>query len=280
MIRFHYTDKRVNGQTKICITCGKELTLNNDNFAKTKRSNDGFANVCKPCKREYDKKYRLENNDKIKEKQKKYYEENKEERSSYYKKWRAENQEHVKKYREENKERTTEYNKKQWLENKEERKALVDKWRKENAEHIKNYRKVNRDRDKEKAREWGRSERGNRLRRTTTNRYRARKKSLKNDFTEKQWKECMKHFDYTCAYCGSPGKLEQEHFVPITKSGHFTKNNIVPSCRSCNGSKSNSDFEDWYKNQIYYSKERELKIFMYLGKKVLDDSLQIHGQGN
>ncbi|WP_180230293.1 HNH endonuclease [Bacillus thuringiensis] len=269
----------MNGQTKICITCKKDLLLNNDNFAKMKRSNDGFTSVCKPCKREYDKLYRSRNSNKIKEKKKKYYDENKEKCSAYSKKWYAENKEHVKRYREENKDRITEYNKREWAEKKEERKVKVNEWRKENAQYIKEYRKANRDRDREKAREWGRSERGNRLRRTTTNRYRARKKSLKNDFTEKQWEECMKHFDYTCAYCGSNEKLEQDHFIPITKNGHFTKDNIIPSCRSCNGSKSNSNFKDWYKNQNYYSREREFKILTYLGKKVLDDSLPLYGQG-
>ncbi|WP_179884286.1 HNH endonuclease [Bacillus toyonensis] len=276
MIYFHYTGTEIEKQTKACITCKKELVLNNENFAKTKRSNDGFTNNCKPCKREYDKRYRLKNKEKIKVKQRKYSEQ----RKVYHKKWYAENREHVKQYREENKENITEYNRKQWAEKKEERKSKINKWRKENAEYIKEYRRANQERDREKTREWGRSERGNKLRRKTTNRYRARKKSLKNDFTEKQWKECTKYFNYACAYCGSDEKLEQEHFVPVTKKGHFTKDNIVPSCRSCNSSKSNHDFEDWYKNQIYFSKEREWKILTYLGKKVLDDSLQVHRQRN
>lgn len=257
---------------KICGRCKLELELNNDNFAIFKRSKDGFSSICKPCKREYDKEYREKNKEKIKVKQRKYSEQ----RKVYYKKWYEENQEHVKAYREANKEKKTEQNKRYWAENKEKEKVRVNKWRKENADYIKQYRIENRERDREQLRKWYNTERGRKISMTRTNVYRAKKKMLLNDFTVEQWDECLKHFNNTCAYCGEHHEvLEQEHFIPVSKGGPFTKENIVPACRNCNASKLNQDFFEWYPKQNYYSIERENKILSYLGREVKYDSFQI-----
>ncbi len=60
-------------------------------------------------------------------------------------------------------------------------------------------------------------------------------------------------------------RLHQDHFIPLTKGGGYTKENIIPACRSCNASKQNADFEEWYPQYEYYSKEREQKILDYMG---------------
>ena len=56
-----------------------------------------------------------------------------------------------------------------------------------------------------------------------------------------------------CAYCGEEKILHKDHFVPLSKGGEFTHNNVVPSCACCNVSKSNNDFFEWYEqeSQIY-----------------------------
>lgn len=44
-----------------------------------------------------------------------------------------------------------------------------------------------------------------------------------------------------CAYCGDRGPaLELEHDVPIALGGDHTWRNIVPACRTCNASKSDT----------------------------------------
>ena len=72
------------------------------------------------------------------------------------------------------------------------------------------------------------------------------------------------YFNNSCAYCGAKCELEQEHFIPVTKGGEYTKNNIITACRSCNASKGNRDFDEWYKNKDFYNKDRENKIKQYL----------------
>jgi 5-methylcytosine-specific restriction endonuclease McrA len=74
----------------------------------------------------------------------------------------------------------------------------------------------------------------------------------------------LETFDNKCAYCGKEKPLAQDHFVPLSKGGEYTNNNIICSCKSCNSSKSDKDFFEWYPEQLFYSKEREAKILKYL----------------
>lgn len=249
-------------ETKICGSCKQFLPANNEFFAVFKRSKDGLSTMCKICKSDYDKKYREKNKDKIRACKKRS-----DPRKEYHKQWREANKEYLKKYREENKDKITEFNKKYWSENKEKQKQKVSIWRIENKEHIRQYRKNNQERDKEKRRKWYKSEQGNKLSRTKTNAYRAKKRVLKNTLTAKEWETCIEYFDKECSYCGcKPELIEQEHFIPVNKKGAFVKENIVTACRSCNASKADKDFFEWYREQSFYSNERELKILSYLGK--------------
>lgn len=62
-----------------------------------------------------------------------------------------------------------------------------------------------------------------------------------------------KHGSIRCAYCGRPGliiaQMDQtslkrlatvDHFIPTSHGGPNDERNFVPSCRRCNGIKSNS----------------------------------------
>jgi len=99
------------------------------------------------------------------------------------------------------------------------------------------------------------------------------KKNLPSTFTAAQWRECKKHFNNVCSYCGKEERLTQDHFIPISKSGGYIKENIIPVCKSCNPSKSDKDFFEWYPKQLFYTEERESKILEYLEidyKNVID----------
>ena len=100
-------------------------------------------------------------------------------------------------------------------------------------------------------------------------------KSLDSDFTIEQWEECVTHFQKKCAYCGMKGKLTREHFIPVTKRGTYTKDNIIPVCKSCNSSKCDRSFFEWYPKQTFFSQEREQKILEYLNYKDNTQQLSI-----
>jgi len=99
-------------------------------------------------------------------------------------------------------------------------------------------------------------------------RRRALKNNLPATFTKKEWQECKKYFNNSCAYCGKLApRLHQEHYIPLSKGGEYSKNNIVTACITCNSSKRDYMPDDWYPKQPFYSPEREQKILDYLGYK-------------
>lgn len=98
-------------------------------------------------------------------------------------------------------------------------------------------------------------------------RRRNKAKGLEHSLTDIQWDFIIREFSGGCAYCGEKSDLERDHFIPISKSGEFTINNIIPSCKKCNISKRDYDFFEWYPRHEYYSKKRERKILNHLGYK-------------
>ena len=85
--------------------------------------------------------------------------------------------------------------------------------------------------------------------------------------TIEQWMKIKQDFNFKCAYCGEELLLTMEHFVALNKGGEYTKENIIPVCGSCNFSKCDREFEEWYHRQEFYSKKRESFIYKYLGYK-------------
>lgn len=93
-------------------------------------------------------------------------------------------------------------------------------------------------------------------------------KGLPNTLTDVEWDSAVRFFEGKCAYCGKAGKtLTQDHFIPLSKGGGYTADNIIPACGSCNSSKKNRWFEDWYPKNKNYSMKREEKIYLYLRKQ-------------
>ena len=95
----------------------------------------------------------------------------------------------------------------------------------------------------------------------------ARLHNLPSTLTTIEWQSIKSTFNNRCVYCGEEKPLVQEHFIPLSKGGEYTSNNIIPSCSFCNGSKFNKDFFKWYPKFKYYSIKREQIILKYLNYK-------------
>lgn len=93
---------------------------------------------------------------------------------------------------------------------------------------------------------------------------RALKENLTSDLTVEEWDKTQRYFDGVCCYCGKKANLIQEHFVPLSKGGHYTKSNIVPSCKRCNSSKRDKYFDEWYPSYKHYSPERHDKVMKFI----------------
>ena len=279
---------------KMCCTCKEVKDISN--FSKNKNSKDGYKQYCKECANKASKKYREENKEKIKESKKEWYyktKENKNERtqkeidkgyrvctvcnikkdiSEFYKRGnggfygeckecqlKKQKEYHLKnrdkiilnkrEYNKRRKEEIHDYNKKYYTKNSEDIKNRVKIWCKNNPEKLRD------------------------LRRRCIHIRNARKRLLISNFSKKDWEECKEYFKnengiLECAYCGKELKrATQEHFIPLSKGGNYTKNNIIPVCGSCNSSKCDKEFEEWYSTRNFYSEERKEKIYNYLNKQ-------------
>jgi len=192
------------------------------------------------------------NREKIIEKTKKYYNEHKE-GIRIIKKLYAKN----------HKEKLTSYRKEYYINNKDDICKRVTDHRNNNQEIIKiRKRQFNKDKP------------GNNTHRSQ--KYRNKKQGLEATLTISQWDLILKEFNYECAYCETTEKylikqhaerLNKEHFIPLSRGGEFTGNNIIPACKRCNSSKGNKDFFKWYPKQKSYSKTKENKILKYLHYK-------------
>lgn len=229
---------------KVCKKCGISYPATTEYFYKHSETKDGLFSSCKICEinkgkdrylknpehaKALSKERKLKNKQQIKEKNHEYYINNKE-------KIRIAN--------------------KKWIKNNSDRfKALNKKWITENKDRFKELNKSWIELNKDKVRLIAAKSVQKRI---------ATKNMLPNDFNIAEWENCMLHFHNKCAYCGCEKKLSQDHFIPLSKGGEYTKNNIVPACTKCNSSKNNKSFFDWYPKQPFYSKRREQRILKYL----------------
>lgn len=80
---------------KKCNKCGKELP--EDCFSKDKSKKDGLRTICKDCTHKTSKKYREQNQEKIREAKKSYAEKNKDKIRSYKRQYREQNKDTISK---------------------------------------------------------------------------------------------------------------------------------------------------------------------------------------
>lgn len=250
-------------QTKLCSKCRKELPMTTEYFFRKKASKDGLNYLCKKCCHEYDRKYCEKHKEVVSEYQRLYRETHKEVSAQYRKKY----------YNKANEGYIKEYRKKYYNEHKEifakwyrDNKKTIDKYRADNKEYInkrgREYTQKNRDAIAEYKREYVKKNREQY--RIRTQKRNAKKRLLPCNLNENQWESIKLYFNYECCYCGDKNKLTQDHLIPLSKGGEYTKNNIIPACPSCNCSKNDKDFFEWYPKQVSYSKQREHKILKYL----------------
>lgn len=162
------------------------------------------------------------------------------------------------------------YKRKHYLENEERLIQEKKEYYYANRELLNYKKKIYRMNNKEKLRDIHRRYRQNNkeVGRRNCNARRARIKKLISDFTVEEWLNALEYFDNKCAYCRCEGSenesLQQEHVIPVSKGGDYTKNNIIPACKSCNSSKGGNDMSVWFKKQSFYNESNYQNIISYL----------------
>ena len=270
-------------KTKVCSKCGIEKGI--DMFHKQKDTKDGLRSHCKKCVNKKNKEYKQENVEKVKksgieyreknaDKEKarhiKYNKEHKEERLEYAKKYNIENadklSEHRKIYKLDNKEKISVANNSYTKSHKNQRSLYSIIYRGQNPDKLKQMGIKYREENVEKIKDSGKKYRGEHLEQhcISSQKRRAKKRLLPHTFTAEEWNQVKLYFNNRCCYCGEELPLEQEHWLALENNGGYTKENMIPACRSCNSSKNDSYFDIWYPKHESYSKEREKFILEYL----------------
>ena len=82
---------------------------------------------------------------------------------------------------------------------------------------------------------------------------------------KRMWRQSIKDkWNHKCAYCGNTENLTIDHIIPQCKGGSDFLTNVVCCCRFCNNSKSHTNWEEWYYNQDFFTKERyKQKTFIH-----------------
>jgi len=216
--------------------------------------------------------YHWQNHEEVLAKQRAYSKENQKMLSINKNKWVAENRDRVlainRRWRERNPHKDREYylenrdvllakQKKSRIANPLKHKESIKKAYMKNREHYLQYQREYQTNNKDKCREWSIIKRHKR---------RSLEKSLPFTLTVEEWGMCKDFFSHSCAYCGKESKrLHREHVISVYNGGGFTRENIIPACRSCNSSKNSTDMETWYRKQPFFTEERLNKIKQWQG---------------
>ena len=91
---------------------------------------------------------------------------------------------------------------------------------------------------------------------------------LPHTLTLQQWEQTITHFSNRCAYCGEPcNEFHRDHFIPMSRGGGYTRNNIIPACPRCNTDKNDTMPLEWLIMQehglITYA-----RIYQYLQSQI------------
>lgn len=278
---FNKCSKVKSGLYAKCKKCRKINSVNNKKYIQEyhkKYYKENKERLDKNNKRNYEvnkerilkknKEYREKNKERIQEYRKIYRELNKDILREHEREYYRANKEKIaikqREYYFKNKERISEYNKSWRIKNLDHRKEYQRKYREKNAQRLKLYKIENREHIRIVQREYRKN--NPEVKRISEHKRNALKRNLPNTLTLKQWMDIKQCFNNKCAYCGKTDNsgLTQDHFIPLSRGGEYTVNNIIPACKSCNSSKGNKDFFEWYEVQSFYDEKRKLKIIKHL----------------
>jgi hypothetical protein len=249
----------INGvEHKICGKCKRVLPL--QFYTANKQTKDGLYGYCYDCKNvQCRKDYVIHKENKIK----------------YTQEYRIKNHEEFTKR---NRESAIKY---YWKH----REVIIEKHKKYNHENIENIRKkYHKKHPTSIAKITGRKSKMNpeqyeKLRQREIikeHRRRALKYNALTTLTFEQFNKCLEFFDYKDAYTGLEMDIvSHDHVIPLSESGGFTRQNIIPCEKAINSSKSNKNMEEWYREQSFFSEKRLKKIKQWMGQKNNSNILQI-----
>lgn len=229
--------------TKKCSACHQIFPSPRENFHKDKTKKDGLASTCKECAKARAKKHSPKSIAKHREKmntdpeyREKYNEwaRNRRKDPIHGERIRNRDRKHTAQrnpekrrayfrgYYEKNKERLIAAQKQRNAENPQASHDRVTKWNKNNPEKRRMLSRVNRAN-------------------------RRAMQSIGGSYTAKEIQGLYEEQEGLCAYCGIRlfDEYQVDHYIPLTKGGGNTIDNLLCACETCNKSKGNKMPEEW-----------------------------------
>lgn len=213
---------------KLCTRCG--ITQRREAFSREARARDGLRSWCKSCCSEYHREYRKEHRDDLNQASSDYYRANRSRLLSRARLRYFENKEakadYDRWYRERNKGMISSRRRRYY-------KANVEKI----AQYKREYYRKNAPKVREKVRRW--HEENPDKAREHSNLRRARKVHAWGSHTADDARDIFERQGGTCLYCGK--RLDKaahlDHFIPLSRGGRNSRENLAWACSSCNRSK-------------------------------------------
>lgn len=225
---------------KVCSKCG-EAKLRGE-FSKSRAKKDGLHPVCKECDHMRRRARYAEHAEEERHNKREYTDANKEAINARVRDDRAANPEKYRaRDRKRDRSRINERKRDYYAADpgKHRRQARESMARNLDARRLRNW-------------EWRNTERGKIVGRVLQIRYYARKRQLADCFTAEDWQIALDYFGGCCAACGRPSGLwhtmAADHWIPLSKGGPTTPENIVPLCHGaggCNNSKGDKPPAEW-----------------------------------
>lgn len=140
-------------------------------------------------------------------------------------------------------------------------KVRTERWKKANpdymSQYLQTYYQTNKQTIIKKTKEYGKTVKGKACK--AISRYKRRAKMAIAPRIPYASSELVAHFQSfknQCVYCGTKENLTADHVIPIAKGGYDALSNILPCCLSCNCSKQDRTYLEWYSESPHFNLDR------------------------
>lgn len=146
-----------------------------------------------------------------------------------------------------------------YVENKEQYQSRKREWYKDNKDHVMEYTSIYQKDNPDKVKLY-------------------HDQHDNHNITNEEWENCKNYFNYRCAYCNLSieehlvkyrdamiiGDFHRDH---VNHEGVNDLSNCIPACKSCNTSKHDLEFENWYsENNVNFNINKLNKIEKWLNE--------------
>ncbi|MHC5897213.1 HNH endonuclease [Nostoc sp.] len=148
-------------------------------------------------------------------------------------------------------------------------KERIERWKKAKpdymSQYLQAYYQTNKQTIIQKSKEYQKTAKGKACKAISRHKRRARMAiAPRVPYTASELVAHFQSFKNECVYCGTKENLTADHVIPIAEGGYDALSNILPCCLSCNCSKQDRDYLEWYSQSPHFYFHRLAKIADFL----------------